>query len=134
MRFKLSKRYLLILAFPINLLWSLQKAWIESSESLNIGTNKDGKCQTWPINTKPFFWENESNLETFQTFSLYIVASYKFVLKSVKGLNKIFWVIEYWYKALKCPSCSTNTKPFFRESETIVETSQFCSQIEVSYK
>ena len=64
-----------------------------------------------------FFWESETNLETFQKLSPYIWVSYKFVLKSVKSLNRIFWVIKYWFKALECHIWSMNSKPFFWESE-----------------
>ena len=52
------------------------------------------KCQTWSTNTKPFFWESEANLETLQKLSPYIRVSYKFVLTSVKKLNRIFLMIE----------------------------------------
>ena len=56
----------------------------------------------WSTNTKPFSWESEKNLETLHKLSAYIGVSYKFVLKSVKGLNRISRVIEYWFKALEC--------------------------------
>ena len=62
---------------------------------------------------KPFFLESEAKLQTLQKLSTYIRVSYKFVLKSVKTLNRIFWAIEYWFKALECQIQSTNTKPFF---------------------
>ena len=68
--------------------------------------------QIWSMNTKPFFWESEAKLQTLQKLSLYIAVFYKFVLKSVKDLNRIFWVIEYWFKAVECQIWSTNTNHF----------------------
>ena len=62
---KLSKSFLLILEFPINLF------------------------QIWLTNTKPFFWESEANLETLQKLSARIGVTYKFVLKSVESLNRL---------------------------------------------
>ena len=70
---------------------------------------------------KPFFLESEAKLQTLQKLSTYIRVSYKFVLKSVKTLNRIFWAIEYWFKALECQIQSTNTKSFFWESEAKLE-------------
>ena len=55
------------------------------------------------MNTKPFFWESEAKLQTLQKFSPYIGVSFKFVLNSVKRLNRIsFWAVEYWSKTLEC--------------------------------
>ena len=82
------------------------------------------KCQIWLTNKKPFFWENEGNLETLQQVSLYIWVYYKFVLKSFNSLNWILWAMEYWFKALKCQIWCTNTESFFWESETNIETLQ----------
>ena len=47
---------------------------------------------------KTIFLGKWYNLGTIQKLSLYIGVSYKFVLKSIKSLNRIFWVIEYWFK------------------------------------
>ena len=58
------------------------------------------ECQICSANIKPFFWESEKNHGTLQKLSPYNGLSYKFVLKSVESLNRIFWVIEYWFKAL----------------------------------
>ena len=93
------------------------------------------KCQIWLTNTKPFFCENEANLETVHKLSRSIWVSYKFVLKSVKSLNRSFWATEYWLKALKFQFWLTNTKPFFMESQAYLETLQKrFSYIWVSYK
>ena len=93
------------------------------------------ECQIWSTNTKPFFWESETNLGTLQKLPPNIGVSYKFVLKSVKTLNRYFWAKEYWFKALECQICSTNTKPFFWESETNLGTFRKLSHyIGVSYK
>ena len=47
----------------------------------------------------------------------------------------IFWVIECLYQVHKCKVWSTNTKPFLREVETNLETSQKTfSQFGHSYK
>ena len=42
-----------------------------------------------------FLLEIQTNPELFQIVSSYIGVAYKFILKSAKGLNRIFWVIEY---------------------------------------
>ena len=82
------------------------------------------KCQSWLTNTKPLFWESEANVETLQKRSPYIWVSYKFILKSVKSVNRILWALEYWFESLKCQIWLTNTKPFFWENEANVETLQ----------
>ena len=84
---------------------------------------------------KLFFWKSEANIETFQKLLSHIGVPYKLVLGSIKSLNRIFWVIEYWYKAQKCKIWSTNAKLFFWKSEANLEASQkICSQFVVSYK
>ena len=83
------------------ILWAMEKLF------------KALKCQIWLTNAKPFFWESEANLETLHKLSPYIWVSYKFVLKSVKSLNRILWATKYWFKTLKCQIWFTNTKPFF---------------------
>ena len=96
---------------------------------------KAWECQIWSTNTKPFFRESERNLGALQKVFLYIGASYKSVLKSLKCLNRIFWVIEYWLKNLECQIWPTNTKTFFWESDTILGTLQKLSPyIGVAYK
>ena len=93
------------------------------------------KYQIWLGNKKPFFWESEASFETLQDFSAYISVSYKFVLKSLKNLNRILWVTEYWFKALKCQYWLRNTKPFFLKNERNVETLQnFSHHIWVCHK
>ena len=60
---------------------------------------------------------------------------YKFVLKSVKSLHKIFWATEYWFNDLKHEIWLMNTKPFFWENKAKVETLQKVSLcISVSYE
>ena len=80
------------------------------------------KWPIWLTNTKSFFRESQENVETIQKFSPYICVSYKFVLKSVKILNRISWATESSYKALKCQIRLTNTKPFLWQSKANVET------------
>ena len=80
--------------------------------------------QIWLTNTKLFFWESEAKLQTLQKFSPYIGVSFKFVLNSVKRLNRIFWAVEYWSKTLQCQIWLTNTKAFSWESDTNLETLQ----------
>ena len=87
------------------------------------------KCQIWLSNTKPFFWDTEANLEPFQKLSRYILVSYKFVLKYVNSLRRIFCNMEYWFKTLKDQSWLTNTKPFFWESKANLETLQKISPL-----
>ena len=84
---------------------------------------------------KTIFQEKRDKLfSSSKTFS-YIGVSDKFVLKSVKSLNKILWVIEYWFEALECQIRSKNLKPFFWESEAKLETLQKLSlYIGVCYK
>ena len=109
-------------------IWVFSKFVLKSVKSLNRilwATEywfKSLKCQIWLTNTKPFFWESEATVETLQKPAPCIWVSYNFVLKSVKILNRIFWALEYWFKALKCQIWLTNTKPFFWESEANVET------------
>ena len=86
-------------------------------------------------NTKPFFWESEANVETLPKRSSYIWVFYKFVLKSVKSVNRILWAMEYCFKVLKCQMWLTNTKPFFRKSKANVESlHKRCPYIWISYK
>ena len=93
------------------------------------------ECQIWWTNTKLFFWEDETNLVTLQKLFPYIGVSDKFVLKSAKTLNRIFWAMEYWFKALEFQIWSMNTKPFFKESEAKLETLQKLSlYFGISYK
>ena len=52
-----------------------------------------------------------------------------------KGLNQIFGMIEYLYKAQKYPFWPTDTKQYFWKSETSIETSQkLSSRIKVTCK
>ena len=93
------------------------------------------KCQIWLMYTKPFFWETEENVETFQKRFPYIWVSYKLVLKWVKVLNSILWSMESWFKVLKWHILLRNTKPFFLEGDANVEPLQKLSpSIWVFYK
>ena len=67
------------------------------------------------MNAKSFFCEKGANLQFLEKLSPYIGVSDKFFLKSVKSLNRIFWVIEYWLKFLEYQIWSTNTKLLFLE-------------------
>ena len=99
-------------------------AYIESFKWSNIATKL--------INTKfvrrikKVFLESEANLKTFKKFLVHNGVSYKFVFKSVKSLTRIFWMIEYWWKAQKQEHLVMNAKPFFWESEAIFETFSTC--------
>ena len=55
--------------------------------------------------------------------------SYKFILKSVKSLDRVLWAIEYWFKALLCQIWLTNTNSIFWESEAKLQTLQKLSAI-----
>ena len=93
------------------------------------------ECQIWSTNTKAFFWEYKEKLQTAPKLSPYIGVSYKFLLQSIKGLNQIFWVIEYWFKALECQIWWKNTNLFFWESEANLGTvEKLPPYTEVSYK
>ena len=104
-----------------------------SSKNLSLILNpviRDSACCIHKQRT-----ESETNLRTFLKLSPYIGVSYKFVLKSVKSLNQIFWAMEYWCKALECQIWQTNTKLFFQESEAKLGTLQKLSPyIGVVYK
>ena len=74
-----------------------------------------------------FSLESKTDLEIFQKISAHIGVIYKPVLESVKTLNPIFEVTEYWYKAEKCQIWSTNTKPYFWENLTLkFSKKKFC--------
>ena len=45
------------------------------------------------------------------------VVCYKFFFSVSQELNWIFWVFEYWFKALQCQNWSTNKKPFFSKTK-----------------
>ena len=93
------------------------------------------KCQISLTNIKPFFWHSEPKVETLQKFSINIWVFSKFVLKSVKSLNRMLSVTEYSCKAFKWRNWRKNTKPFFWESGANVETLQdFFSYIWLSHK
>ena len=92
------------------------------------------KYQIWLTNTESFFWENETNTETFEKLSPYIWIFYKFYLKSVKSLNQILWATEYSLKVLKCQIWLTNINPFFWENDANVETLPISPYIWVFYK
>lgn len=74
---------------------------------------KAQKCKILSTNTKLFFRWSEANLKTSWQLSPYIGVSYKFVLKSVKILNRFFWTTEHWWKAGEYQISSTATKPIF---------------------
>ena len=80
------------------------------------------ECQTCWTNTKLFFWETIGNLETLEKLFSYIWLSYKFVLKSSKRLTRIFFIMEYWFKAIECQSWLTNTRWLFWENEAKCES------------
>ena len=82
------------------------------------------ECQICSTNTNLSFWESKINLGTLEKLFPYIGVSYKFVLKSAKSLNRIFWAMDYSFKALQCQIWSTNTKSFFWKNEAKRETLQ----------
>ena len=75
-------------------------------------------------NTKSFFWENEARLESLQKVSPCFGVWYRFVLESIKSLNRIFSGLEYWLKACECQIWSSNRRRFFWETETNLGTLQ----------
>ena len=86
-------------------------AYIESFKWSDIATRL--------INTKfvrrikKVFLESEANLKTFKKFLVHNGVSYKFVFKSVKSLTRIFWMIEYWWKAQKQENLVDKCKTIF---------------------
>ena len=92
-------------------------------------------CQICWTNIKPFFWESKTNLETLEKLFPSIGVSYKMLFKSVKSLDRIFVAIEYWFKALECQICQTNTTSFLWENQTKLQSLQkLCPYIRVSCK
>ena len=78
---------------------------------------------------------NQGNLEIRQNLSCLIGVSYKFISKSVKNLNWIWWVMEYWFKSLQCKIWLMNKKPVFSESKGNLEAIQkLSSYIGVSHQ
>ena len=65
-----------------------------------------------------------ADLEIFQKLFYHIGVTYTLVLESFKSVNRNFWVIEYWYKTLKCKIWSTKTKPLFWKKQANLETFQ----------
>ena len=93
------------------------------------------ECQIWSINTKSFLWESETKFGSIPKLSHYIRFSYKFVWKSVKTLNGIFWSIEYCYKTLESQVWLTNTNLFSWGNKSKLETLKNVSPyIGVSFK
>ena len=73
------------------------------------------KCQIWLTNTKPFFWENEANVETLQKSSPYIWVFYKFVLKSVKNSKSNLMSFGILVQGFKMPVLIDKYKTIFLE-------------------
>ena len=94
---KLCKKFLPMLEFPIKLFWNLQKALIKSSVRLNVGKRLKNAKFIRRIQNH-FLWEGKANVEPSRKVSKYIEVFYKFTLKSVKSVNRIFWAIEHWFK------------------------------------
>ena len=53
---------------------------------------------------------SQVNSGTSQKTSPYLRFAYKIVLKSVKNLNQIFWVTEFWQRAQKKPNSVSECK------------------------
>ena len=51
-----------------------------------------------------FFWVSHANLQILKKNSPYIAISYKFVLKSVKSLIRIFCIMEYFFQGFLMPN------------------------------
>ena len=83
---------------------------------------KASACKIWWTKTKLFFWETKTIFPLLEKLFLSIGVSYKFLLKSIKRLNRIFWAQEDSFKALECQIWSINTKSFFWESEAKLGT------------
>ena len=84
---------------------------------------------------KTIFWECGANFGSLQKLSPDIGVAYKLVLKCFETWKWMFWAMKYWFKSLECQTWSTNTKPFFWESEKNLGTFQNLSRyIIVAYK
>ena len=62
---------------------------------------KASACKIWWTKTKLFFWETKTIFPLLEKLFLSIGVSYKFLLKSIKRLNRIFWAQEDLFKASK---------------------------------
>lgn len=56
------------------------------------------KRQILSESAKSCFWKMEESLKTFQNLSFYLLVTYKFILKSIKSLNSIFWWLNIGIK------------------------------------
>ena len=76
----------------------------------------------WRIKT--LFLEKRGKHWNFLKRFFCIWVFYKFVLNSVKSLNRVLLAAEYWLKALKCHIWMANTRPFYWESKPNIESLQ----------
>ena len=107
-RLKVSKNLLPILEFPFEVCQK-HKSNIMSYRILVQGFKTSNLIDEYKI----IFLGKWSKSWNSPKLSFYICVSYKFVLKSAKSLNPIFWATESWFKDLKQRMWFTNTKPFF---------------------
>ena len=129
----------------------LSKSPIEPSEPWNIGSmlfnakfnqriqnHFFGKASQELKLSKNLLCICEFPIKLFWSVSKAWIESFKLsknFFKSVEGLNRISWAMEYWFKALKCQLWLTNTKPFSWESKASIETlKNLFSHTEVTYK
>ena len=126
---KLSKNSVTILELPINNFFfevcRKPKSNFQSDWILIQGSKMPKLVGKHKIN----FLGSESSLKTLRKVLPHIGVSYNFLLKSVKSLNRMFWLIEYWYESKKCQICSATIKPFLWDSELNIETFQTCPPI-----
>ena len=79
------------------------------------------KHQIFSINTKLFFLENEATLSDEP--SPYIWGSYKFILKSGKSLNRIFWAYGILIQGFKMPNLFGEYKAIFLRKQGTYQNS-----------
>ena len=102
-----------IIGLSISLFWNVSKA---SNRIFWVTTYwyKVPKCQIWSRNTKPFCRKVRQTLKFSKSFSHFEVTD-KLVLEVVNSVKSVNYVLKYI-------NLSTNTKPFFCEIDTNLET------------
>ena len=85
---------------------------------------KAQKCNVGSMNAKTFPGKTRQTFSLYWKISPYIGIFYKFVLKSPKSLNRIIWMIEYWYKAPKCKFSWQMQNNFSRKTKQTLKVSE----------
>ena len=110
--FKISKNFPFIWDLPFNLFWGLPNLPNLLDDWILV---QDSKVPL--IQENKTIWESDADLNIFWKPFDYIRANHKFILKYIKILNWIFWVIDYRCDAQNCSLFSTHVKLFICEGD-----------------